>query len=169
MRESFVHGRVQGVGSSMKKKPSILFLSSHNAVRGQMAEAMLRHLAGDRFEVKSAGIDPKPVPTLTHRVLEEAGIDAASLASKNVRDFMARTVVNTAIILCDNGPSDPRVYPFAPANLTWRFEDPLSAPGTEEELLGRFRRLREALTDRLQSWLAEEAAREAVLQETALV
>ena len=92
----------------MKKKPSILFLSRHNAVRGQMAEAMLRHLAGDRFEVKSAGIDPKTVPALTHRVLEE-------------------------------------------------------------ELLGRFRRLRDSLRDRLQSWLDEEASREAVLKETALV
>jgi len=152
----------------MKKKPSILFLSTHNAVRGQMAEAMLRHLAGDRFEVKSAGIDPKPVPALTHRVLEEVGIEALPLASKNVRDFMARTVVNVAIILGDGTPADPRVYPFAPFNLTWRFEDPLSTPGTEDELLGRFRRLRDSLQDHLQSWLDEEASREAVLQETAL-
>jgi arsenate reductase len=166
---SRIHGRVQGVGSSMKKKPSILFLSKNNAVRGQMAEAMLRHLAGDRFEVTSAGIDPQPVPALTQRVLEEAGIEAAPLTSKNVRDFMARTVVNVAIMLSDDTPADPRVYPFAPFNVTWRFEDPLSAPGTEEEMLGRFRRLRDSLRERLQGWLVEQAAREAVLQETALV
>jgi arsenate reductase len=153
----------------MKKKPSILFLSHHNAVRGQMAEAMLRHLAGDRFEVQSAGLDPKPVPALTQRVLAEAGIDSAPLASKNVRDFMARSVVNVAIILGDNAPQDPRVYPFAPSTVTWRFEDPLSAPASDEELLGRFRRLRDGLRDRLQSWLAEEALREAVLQEAAAV
>jgi len=109
------------------------------------------------------------VPQLTQRVLEEAGIEAESLVSKNVRDFMARTVVNVAIILCDNTPADPRVYPFAPHNVTWRFEDPLSSPVSDEELLGRFRRLREAMRDRLKSWLAEEASREALLPETALV
>ena len=153
----------------MRKKPSVLFLSRHNAVRGQMAVAMLRHLAGDRFEVQSAGLDPQPVPALTQCVLAEAGIDNLALASKNVREFMARSVVNIAIILSDNIPQDPRVYPFAPSNVTWRFEDPLSAPASDEELLGRFRRLRDALRDRIQSWLAEEASRDAVLQETALV
>jgi arsenate reductase (thioredoxin) len=152
----------------MKKKPSILFLSSHNAVRGQIAEAMLRHLAGDRFEVKSAGLYPEPVPALTYHVLEEAGIEIAALASKNVRDYMARTVVNIAIILCDNAPADPRVYPFAPSTLTWRFEDPLSGPGTEDEMLARFRRLRESMRSCLEAWILEEASREAVLQETAL-
>ena len=151
----------------MKKKPSILFLSTHNAARGQIAEAMLRHLAGDRFLVQSAGLFPEPVHPLTYRVLEEEGIETGLLASKDVRDYLARRLVNVAIILGDEGPSAPRMYPFAPATLTWRFENPLTVPATEEESLLRFRRLRDTLRARIETWL-EEVTQTLEVEETAL-
>jgi arsenate reductase (thioredoxin) len=152
----------------MNKKPSILFLSSHNSVRSQLAEALLRHLAGERFEVRSAGLFPQPVHAFTRRVLEESGINATPLTAKSVRDYLARSVVHVAIILCDNGPADPKLYPFAPATLRWRFEDPLASPGSDEEVLVRFRRLRDGIRTRLETWLVEEASKGAVLEESAL-
>ena len=153
----------------MNKKPSVLFLSSRNSVRSQLAEALLRHLAGDRFEVRSAGIFPQPVHVFTRRVLEESGISATMLSAKSVRDYLARSVVNIAIILCDNGPADPKVYPFAPATLRWTFEDPLVLPGSEEEMLARFRLLRDGIRTRVEAWLVEEESKGAALEESALV
>ena len=152
----------------MKKKPSILFLSTHNSARGQIAEAMLRHLAGDRFEVQSAGLFPQPVHPMTYRVLEEHGIETEPLASKDVRDYLARRLVNVAIILGDDGPSAPRMYPFAPATVTWRFENPLVPPVNEEEALARFRRLRDTMRARIETWLVE-ISRQLEVEETALV
>jgi arsenate reductase len=135
--------------------PSILFLSSHGSVRGPHAEALLRHLAQGRYQVMSAGVSPRPIHPLTRRVLEEQGVDATALAPRSIREFLAKAVVNVAVILGDGGPSGPRIYPFAARTFRWEMTDPSALGGTEAETLEQFRKTRDFLRDRIETWLQE--------------
>ena len=72
----------------MKEKPRVLFLCTHNAARSQMAEALLREYAGDRFDAYSAGLEPTAVHPLTRQVLVEAGVDVDGLRAKGVNEFL---------------------------------------------------------------------------------
>ena len=70
--------------------PRVLFLCTHNAARSQMAEAFLRHYAGDRFEVLSAGLAPTQVHPLTRHVLTETGLDPSALCAKGLDAFLGQ-------------------------------------------------------------------------------
>ena len=70
----------------MKKK--VLFLCTHNACRSQMAEGLLKNLAGGKFEAYSAGVDPTSVHPLARKVMEEIGIDISGQQSKSVDEFL---------------------------------------------------------------------------------
>jgi arsenate reductase len=82
-------------------KPRVLFLCTHNAARSQMAEAFLRHYAGDRFEVLSAGLAPTQVHPLTREVLTETDLDPSGLRAKGINDFLGGVSIHYAIIVCD--------------------------------------------------------------------
>ena len=140
----------------MRKKPGVLFLCTHNAARSQMAEALLRHLAGDRFEVYSAGLEPTVVHTLTRQVLAEAGIDVGGLQAKGVNEFLGKASVRYAIVVCTETEWQcPRLFPFAVGNMRRPFEDPVQVSGTDAERLAAFRGVRDAIEARLRSWLTE--------------
>lgn len=141
---------------SMSRKPTVLFLCTHNAARSQMAEALLRHLAGDRFVVASAGLDPTAVHPLTRQVLVEAGIDVSGLHAKGVNTFLGKASVQYAIVVC--GEEEwrcPRFFPFAVGNLYWPFADPQRVEGPPEERLQAFRNVRDAINARIRAWLRE--------------
>lgn len=136
--------------------PRVLFVCTGNSARSIMAEAILRHHAGDRFEVHSAGMEPKGVNPLTIRVLREAGFDTAGLASKNTMEFLGRTRVHHAIIVCDHAQqSCPRIQPFASRTHYWPFPDPAAATGSEEDRLRVFREVRDQIDARIRAWLNE--------------
>jgi len=136
-------------------KPVILFLCTGNSARSQMAEAVLRHLAGDRFDVHSAGTEPKPVHPMTHRVMAELGIDSSGQRSKDLREYLGRVSINTAVVVCERAQQQcPRIYPFALETLYWPFDDPAAVPPTDpERQLAEFRRVRDAIAARLREWL----------------
>ncbi len=137
-------------------KPLVLFLCTGNSARSQMAEAILRSRAGDRFEVASAGMEPKGVHPLTLRVLEESGIDTRGLHSKPSSDFLGKVAVRTAIIVCERANQHcPRIYPFAGRTLYWPFDDPAAFEGTEAEQLQKFREVRDQVAARIDQWLDE--------------
>lgn len=137
-------------------KPSVLILSAHDSVRGQIAAALLRHHAGDRYEIHSAGLVPTRIHPLTRVVLEEAGIDVVNLESKRISRFLARIAVNTAIIVCGDGPDCPRMYPFAGRTLHWPFEDPTLAPcAGDDERLAAFRAIRDEMAAKVKEWILE--------------
>jgi arsenate reductase len=144
----------------MNRKPTVLFLCTHNTARSQMAEALLRHMAGDRFEVASAGLEPTNVHPLTRRVLVEAGLDVGNLRAKGVGEFLGKRTVHYAIIVCSESEWQcPRLFPFAVAKLRWPFEDPAESSGSEAQRLAVFRRVRDAIEARLHAWLRELSPR----------
>jgi arsenate reductase len=138
---------------------TVLFLGSNNATRTQMAEAILRHRAGDLFEIHSAGLEPGQVHPLTRHVLEEVGIEAAALSAKDLSQFLGRKTLHYAIIVSKlEEPDSPRVYPFALETIHWPFDNPARAGGAELERVNAFRRVRDLIARRIDTWLVKELA-----------
>ena len=134
----------------------VLFLCAHNAARSQMAEALLRHHAGDRFEALSAGLEPTEIHPLTLQVLEEDGIDTKELRAEGLDRYMAKVTVQYAIVVCEKTQTQcPRLYPFAQQVLYWPFEDPAAFTGSPAEQLEKFRDVRDQVDQRVRSWLSE--------------
>lgn len=123
-----------------------------------MAEALLRRHAGDRFEVASAGLQPKPIDPMTLEVLEEVGIDTGGLRSKESGEFLGKATVRYAVVVCDAAQADcPRFFPFSGENLYWPFEDPATFIGSVEERRAKFRAVRDQIDARILGWLKELA------------
>jgi arsenate reductase len=135
-------------------KTRVLFLCTGNSCRSQMAEALLRHYAGDRFEAYSAGMDPKPIHPLTLKVLEEKGISTEGLRSKDSREFLGKILVQYLIIVCDKASQTcPRIWPGVTERISMMFEDPAEFAGTDEEKLAKFREVRDQIEAGIMSWV----------------
>jgi arsenate reductase (thioredoxin) len=133
-----------------------LFLCTGNSCRSQMGEALLKKRAGDRFNVYSAGTQPKGVHPLTIKVLEEVGIDTSQLQSKDVSEFVGKLPIHCLITVCDNAQgSCPGISASnVQERLFWPFDDPPAFQGTDEEKLNKFREVRDQIDQRIQQWLA---------------
>lgn len=119
-----------------------------------MAEALLRHHAGERFEALSAGLEPRPIHPLTIRVLAERGIDTSALRSKPASELLRQVSATYAIVVCDQAQQRcPALAPFAMNMLYWPFADPAAATGSQEEQLECFRRVRDEIERRILTWL----------------
>lgn len=135
-------------------KPAVLFLCTGNSARSQMAEALLRRRAGDRFEARSAGLEPKGVHPLTIRALNEIGVETSDLVSEPVSKYLGKKSFRYAIIVCSSADENcPRIYPFVGERLSWPIEDPAAVEGSEEQRIEAFREVRDAIDDRLAAWL----------------
>jgi arsenate reductase len=140
----------------MPGKTKVLFLCTGNSARSQLGEALLRHRAGDRFEVYSAGLEPMGVNPYTLRALDEIGIDARQQTSKHLREYLGRVHFGYVIIVCaDADEKCPAVFPGMGQRLRWPFEDPAAATGSDEARLAKFREIRDQIDQRLQAWLAD--------------
>lgn len=138
-------------------KPCVLFVCTANAARSQLAEALLRELAGERFEARSAGTRPGGVHPLTRVVLAERGIDASGLRSKSLEEALARGPIEYAVLVCARAAeSCPNVGALARQVHAWPFDDPAAEAGDEARRLQAFRDARDAIEARLRAWLAAE-------------
>jgi arsenate reductase len=126
----------------------VLFVCTGNSARSLMAEALLRRHGGDRFEVHSAGTEPRGVNPLTLRVLAERGIDASWARSKSVDEFRGQ-IFDYVITVCDQARQVCPVFPGDHTSLHWGYDDPAEATGTEEERLAVFRRVLLAMSERV--------------------
>ena len=126
----------------MKKR--ILFLCTGNSARSQMAEGLLRHLAGDRFEVFSAGTQSTRVHPLAIKALAEKGIDISHHTSDHIDKYMGMEF-DYVITVCDNAHETCPYFPTNKAQWHWSFEDPSAATGTEAERLAKFREIRDQI------------------------
>ena len=132
----------------------VLFVCTGNSARSIMAEALLRRHGGDRFEVFSAGTEPRGVNPLTLRVLHEAGIDASTARSKSVSEFLGQPF-DYVVTVCDDANEACPVFLGARERLHWSFPDPSKATGTEEEQLRAYRQVRDALAQRIREELVK--------------
>jgi len=133
-------------------KPRVLFLCTHNSARSQMAEGFLRALAGDRFEVGSAGTEKTSVNPLAVQAMAERDIDISDHRSKRYED-VATPPWDYLITVCDDANERCPFVPGRVQRLHWSFEDPSRATGDEEQRLRVFRRVRDQIHERLTSWL----------------
>jgi len=129
--------------------PRVLFLCTHNSARSQMAEGLLRHLAGDRFAVYSAGTEATHVRPLAVRAMREIGIDIAGQESKTLDRYLGEPF-DAVITVCDQANESCPVFPGAKERLHWSFPDPSRATGTEEEQLAVYRAVRDAIRARIE-------------------
>lgn len=133
-------------------KQRVLFLCTHNSARSQMAEGLLRAIAGDRFEVASAGIEATHVRPLAVKAMAELGIDLNGHTSKTLDRFLRKSW-DVVITVCDSANESCPVFPAAAIRLHWSFPDPSRAAGTEDQQLAVFRDVRDAIKSRLEDWL----------------
>ena len=137
-------------------KPKVLFLCTGNSARSQMAEAFLRKFAGDRFDVYSAGLEPKEINPFTIRVMDERGIDLNGQYSKDLRQFIGQMHFGYLITVCDRAAEKCPIFPGMGERLHWSFEDPAAFEGSDQEKLARFRVIRDQIEAQIEAWLAEK-------------
>jgi arsenate reductase len=120
-----------------------------------MAEAFLRALAGNRFDVHSAGLEATQVRLLAVRAMAEEGIDIAGHASKTLERYLEEPF-DFVVTVCAGANERCPVFPRAKARLHWPFPDPAEARGTEKERLEVFRDVRDAIRTRIEEWIRKE-------------
>jgi arsenate reductase len=129
-------------------KQRVLILCTGNSARSQMAEGLLRQMAGGRFEVESAGVAPTQVRPEAMEVMREIGIDISGQRSKSVDEFAGQEF-DYVITVCDNANEQCPVFPGRTQRIHWSFEDPALAEGEFDERLQVFRRVRDQIKNRL--------------------
>jgi arsenate reductase len=126
----------------------VLFLCTHNSARSQMAEGLLRHLAGDRFEAYSAGTEATQVRPLAIRAMAELGIDISQQRSKTLERYLSEPF-DLVVTVCDRANESCPILPGTKQRLHWSFPDPSGASGTEDEQLAVYRQVRDAIHARI--------------------
>ena len=138
----------------MTEKARVLFLCTHNSARSQMAEGLLRHLAGIHFEAHSAGTEATHVKPLAMRAMNEIGVDISGHESKTLERYLGEPF-DYVITVCDDANEACPFFPGAKSRLHWSLPDPSAAKGSEEERLAVFRSVRDQLRDCLQTALVD--------------
>lgn len=135
-------------------RPGVLFVCTQNAARSQLAEALLRDRARDRFRVASAGLQPASVHPLVAVVLAENGVATDGLHSKDLSALLGKQPFDHAFVLCpDASVEAARRAPFAPDQQVWPFADPAAVGGSPKQQLAAFRSARDAIATRIDRWL----------------
>jgi len=135
-------------------KAKVLFLCTGNSCRSQMAEGFLRHLAGDRFEVFSAGTHPKELNPDAVESMREVGVDISGQRSKNVAEFLGQRM-SYVITVCDKAKESCPIFPGAFRTLHWNINDPAAAEGSEEEQMEVFRHVRDEIDQRIREFISQ--------------
>ncbi len=135
-------------------KASVLFLCTGNSARSQMAEALLRERAGDRFETFSAGLEPTEVNPLAIAAMAEIGIDISGQRAKGLDEYLGRRHFGYLITVCDHAAANCPIFPGVATRLHWSLVDPAAAEGTEAERLEVFRRVRDELARLIEEFAA---------------
>jgi len=135
----------------LRMKPRVLILCTGNSARSQMAEGLLRHDAGDRFDVASAGTRPGTVRPEALAVMQEIGIDISAHRSKHV-DELRDAQFDYVLTVCDNARESCPILPGPGKRLHQAFDDPAALQGPEPERLAAFRRVRDELREYLRAF-----------------
>lgn len=144
----------------MTTKEKVLFVCIHNSGRSQMAEALLRHVAGDRFEAESAGFEPGRLNPIVVKAMAELGVDISSAKTKSVFDlFKQGRIYHYVVTVCDESSSEKcPIFPgMVRERMHWSFKDPAGFTGSEEERLARTREVRDQIKARIEAFVSAPA------------
>jgi arsenate reductase len=125
-------------------KTRVLILCTGNSARSQMAEGLLRHLAGDRFEVFSAGSKPSQVNPFAIEAMRKRGIDISGQRSKHLSEYLNQPF-DFVITVCDQAAETCPLFPGKALRIHWSFPDPATAQGSEDDMLEAFGGVRAGL------------------------
>ena len=151
-----------------KRKQKVLFLCTQNSARSQMAEGLLRHLAGENFEAYSAGIAPTgEVHPCAVEAMREIGIDISEQYPKGLKTYMGKMSFNYLIIVCARAEEKcPKTFPGVGTTFSWIFEDPRRDEDLPyDSMLERFRAVRDEIELRMKRWLEHPEVELARLRE----
>jgi len=135
----------------MTEKLQVLILCTANSARSQMGEGLLRNMAGDRFDVYSAGSEPSVVNPYAVRVMAEEGIDISRHTSKNLTIYLEKEF-DYVITVCDYAARNCPHFPGKAVRIHWSLVDPADAGHSDEECMKSFRNARDRLKNHLQEW-----------------
>ena len=133
-------------------KKRVLVLCTGNSARSQMAEGLLRHEGGDRFEVFSAGTKPSRVRPEAIAVMDEIGVDISGHRSKAVDEFVG-VDLDFVITVCNKAKEGCPIFPGETRRLHWPFEDPAAVEGSDVVKRAAFRRIRDQIHSRIMVFL----------------
>ena len=133
-------------------KKQVLILCTGNSARSQMAEGLLRQMAGDNFEVFSAGVAPTHVRSEAIEAMREIGIDISAHRSKSVDEFLGQEF-DYVITVCDNANEQCPTFPGKTKRLHWSFEDPAAVEGDHNVRLNGFRSVRDQIAEQLRLFI----------------
>ncbi|HWR03774.1 MAG TPA: arsenate reductase ArsC [Humidesulfovibrio sp.] len=147
------------MSSATVEKTRVLFVCGQNSARSQMAEALLDHLAGDRYEARSAGIEPAPINPLAVAVMAERGIDISQKRTKLVAEAVAELAAqgrqfDVVITVCSKAAGLCPFVPGVQVTERWSFDDPGTVDGMPEEQLSKVRAVRDDIEAAITAWLA---------------
>jgi arsenate reductase len=139
--------------TSNTKKISVLFLCTHNQARSQMAEGLLRHLGGERYEVFSAGSLPaEQVHPLAVKAMANIDVDISQQQPKHMDQFLEYSF-DYVITTCDRIKAICPTFPNDPERIHWNLPDPAEAEGSEEDRLEAFHQVADVLRNRIRIFI----------------
>ena len=139
------------------EKKRVLFVCIHNSARSQMAEELLRKLAGERFEVESAGLEPGKLNPIVVEALKEDGIDITGKSTQAAFElFKMGRRYDYVITVCDETSAERcPIFPGLSQRLHWSFRDPSKFEGSQDEKLANTKLVKEEIRQQLKKWLSE--------------
>jgi arsenate reductase len=134
----------------------VLFLCTGNSARSQMAEALLRERAGDRFEAFSAGLEPSAVNPMAVAAMAEVGVDISAQRSKNLTEYLGKQHFGYLVTVCDHAAANCPMFPGVAHRLHWSLVDPAAVEGDHDERLATFRQVRDRLSALVDEFIADQ-------------
>jgi arsenate reductase (thioredoxin) len=135
-------------------KKKVLVLCTGNSCRSQMAEGYLRHFAGDKADIYSAGIEAHGVNLRAIMIMKEDGVDISRQTSNSMQVY-SNIDFDYVITVCDNAKEKCPFFPSKAIKFHQNFPDPANATGTEEEITNRFRQVRDMIKDYCKSFVVD--------------
>ena len=136
----------------MLKKEKIIFICTGNACRSQIAEGIMRRLAGDKFDVFSAGSSPTQVHPMSIKVMKEIGVDISSRTSDPISKFLSENI-DIVITVCDNADKACPSFRSNAERVHWSIKDPFKGWTSDSDDLVNFRKTRDDLAKRIKNLL----------------
>lgn len=131
------------------EKKNLIFLCTHNQARSQMAEAFLRDIGSDIYNVYSAGFEPREVHPLAKKVMEEKGYNLTKHYSKDLKEYLGDVHFDIVITLCQRANRLCPIIPGVEKRIFWDLEDPSNFNGNNDEKLEKFREIRDNIEEKI--------------------